>query len=45
MITWELRLTRTLLTSMCRAVSPSSSLMSVAGFTTTPAPMTHVMCG
>ena len=38
MITCALRLTRTLLTSMWRAVSPSSSLMRVAGLTTTPGP-------
>ena len=30
---------------MPRAASMSSSPISVAGFTTTPGPMTEVMCG
>ena len=45
MITCALRLTRTRLTSMPRAASMSSSSMSVTGLTTTPLPMTDVMCG
>ena len=45
MITCALRLTRTLLVSMPRAVSMSSSAISVAGLTTTPLPITDVMCG
>ena len=45
MITCALRLTRTRLTSMPRDVSMSSSPMSVTGLTTTPLPMTEVMCG
>ena len=39
------RLTRTRETSMPRAASMSISSMSVAGLTTTPLPMTGVMCG
>ena len=45
MITCALRLTRTLDTSMPLAMSMSSSAISVAGLTTTPLPMTDVMCG
>ncbi len=45
MITWAAVLTRTRLVSIPRAVSMSSSLMSVAGLTTTPLPMTDVMWG
>ncbi len=45
MITWALRLTRTRLTSIPRLVSMSSSSMSVDGLTTTPLPITEVMCG
>ena len=45
MITCALRLTRTLATSTPRAMSMSSSRMRVAGLTTTPFPMTDVMCG
>ncbi len=45
MITWAAVLTRTRLVSIPRAVSMSSSPISVAGLTTTPLPMTDVMCG
>ena len=45
MITCALRLTRTLATSMPRPMSMSSSRIRVAGLTTTPFPMTDVMCG
>ena len=45
MITWALRLTRTRETSMPRAASMSSSSMRVTGLTTTPLPITDVMCG
>ena len=45
MITWALRLTRTRETSIPREISMSSSPMSVSGLTTTPLPMTDVMCG
>jgi hypothetical protein len=45
MITCAARLTLTRETSMPREMSMSSSLMSVSGFTTTPFPMTDVMCG
>jgi hypothetical protein len=45
MITCALRLTRTFDTSMPFAASMSSSAISVVGFTTTPLPMTDVMCG
>ncbi len=45
MITCALRLTRTLDTSTPRAASMSSSRISVAGLTTTPLPITDVMCG
>jgi hypothetical protein len=45
MITWAAVLTRTRLVSIPRAVSMSSSLMSVAGLTTTPLPITDVMWG
>jgi hypothetical protein len=45
MITCADELTRTRLVSMPRAASMSSSPMSVAGFTTTPLPITDVMCG
>ncbi len=45
MITCELRLTRTRLTSIPRDASMSNSPISVTGLTTTPLPMTEVMCG
>ena len=45
MITCALRLTRTRLTSIPRSVSVSSSSISVTGLTTTPFPITEVMCG
>jgi hypothetical protein len=45
MITCALRLTRTRVTSIPRAASMSSSAMRVAGLTTTPFPITEVMCG
>ncbi len=45
MITCALRLTRTRSVEMPRAVSMSNSAMSVTGLTTTPLPMTDVMCG
>ena len=45
MITCALRLTRTRETSIPREPSMSSSSMSVTGLTTTPLPMTEVMCG
>ena len=45
MITCALRLTRTRDTSMPREASMSSSPIRVTGLTTTPLPMTEVMCG
>ena len=45
MITCALRLTRTRETSIPRDISMSSSEISVSGLTTTPLPMTDVMCG
>ena len=45
MITWALRLTRTRDGSMPRSASMAISSISVSGLTTTPLPMTGVMCG
>jgi hypothetical protein len=44
-VTWAARLTLTREVSIPRSASMSSSAISIAGLTTTPAPITEVMCG